>query len=230
MTSIKASLLRAKALYTGFVAGAPAVDNSTLEVSGQTLRLKDGGITRQKLATATKTFEIPLTNIRGTTGLIPDATLADSVWAWLIASNVLKVSSNAADSTTKTAAGYINFVLPPEYVSGQNLAVKITTQLISVTGTGVTNNGSDIDCEVYRQVRGAGQGGVGSDLCTTAAQTYAALDTVYEKSFTIDGATLVAGDRINIKVTGRAIESNAGNGTIKNVVHAIAVDVPVLFG
>lgn len=49
MASIKASLLRAKALYVGFVAGAPAVDNSTVEVNVATLRVKAGGITTNEL-------------------------------------------------------------------------------------------------------------------------------------------------------------------------------------
>lgn len=51
MTSpIKASLLRAKSLYTNFVAGAPAVDDSTLQVAASTLKVKAGGITSNELA------------------------------------------------------------------------------------------------------------------------------------------------------------------------------------
>lgn len=229
---IKASLLRATALYTNFVAGAPAVDGSTVEVSGSTLRVKAGGITDNELATGgilygnmaqtdKASHPVPIGQVRGPTGLVTTATLGAGVWAEVIASNVHRLGGELADSNTKTSVGTFQFQLPRDYVAAGDVVLRITTMLKSVTGTGVTNNGSDIDVECYEQSKTAGT--VGSDICATAAQTYAALDTMYQKDFTITATGLVAGDLLNFLVTARAIESNAGNGSLQSIISGIEV-------
>lgn len=164
---------------------------------------------------------VPLGRVRGSTGLVTTATPADSVWAQLIASNVHGLTSNLADGGTKTATGTFQVALPNSYIAGEAVTVKLTAQLKSVTGTGVANNGSDLDILAYRQ--DPTDATVGSDICATAAATFAALDTVYVKSFTITPTTLGPGDVLNIVMVGRAIENDAGNGTLQVVVHNIEV-------
>ena len=93
----------------------------------------------------------------------------------------------------------MQFVLPPEYVAAGDVKIRIHCQ---IAGDG-TNNGSTVDIEVYEQADGA----VGSDLCDTAAATFAAKATWYDKDFTITSAGLVAGDILNIKLTATVIES-----------------------
>lgn len=83
--AIRASLLRAKALYTGFVAGAPAVDDSTVEVNADVLRVKDAGITLAKLGSN-------VTPVLHTKGHIP----LDLGRAFIIATN---------DTATTTEGG-----------------------------------------------------------------------------------------------------------------------------
>lgn len=164
---------------------------------------------------------IPLGSVRGATGLIPTATLAANVWAWVISASVAFLSSNTADGATSTANGFFTWQVPETWVTGQALVVALTVKLKSVTGTGVGDNGSGIDLTCFKQASFA----VGSDLCSTAPQTFAALDTVYTKTFTIDSGSLAAGDVLNFTVVGTAIENNAGNGTLQVELEGIKVTV-----
>ena len=236
--AIKASLLRAKALYVGFVAGAPEVDDSTLEVAADTLRVKAGGITtshlassagvlRSQLATdvAAKAYGVPLTSMKNTDGSTIAAGSAgvSGGFSVNVASHVETLVGQTADSATKTSVARFRYALPDNYVAGGTITFTIATKLISVTGTGVTNNGSDCDLSAYKQAHGA----VGSDLVTTNAATYAALDTWYDKAFTVDPTGLVAGDVLSFEITLRAIESNAGNGTLQSAIGEVSIAVDV---
>lgn len=153
---------------------------------------------------------IPLGAVRGSTGLVTTATPADAVWAYSVSANVHSLVGNTSDSTTKTSTGTFEWQVPANWKAGQVLTVNLSVKLVSVTGTGVGNNGSDIDVTCFKQDALA----VGSDLCNTAAQTFTALDTRYDKAFVIDAA-IRAGDRLIFSVVGRAIENNAGNGTLQ---------------
>lgn len=164
-------------------------------------------------------IHIPLGQVRGSTGLVTTATPADGVWAYSIATFVHSLVSNTSDGTTKTSTGTFTWRVPDNWHPSQTLTLRVGTKLISVTGTGVTNNGSDIDATVYKQDALA----VGSDLCGTAAATYAALDTRYDKDFTIDMTGVRAGDMMVFNIIGRAIESNAGNGTLQSQVEKITL-------
>lgn len=231
--AVKASLLRAKSMYTSFVAGAPAVDGSTLEVSGGvTLRVKAGGIAANELATATIVYGkmaaadkashgVMIGQVRGPTGLVTTATLGAGVFAEVVASNVHRLGGELADGNTKTSVGTFQFQLPKDFVAAGDVVVRVTTMLKSVTGTGVANNGSDVDISAYEQSKTAGT--VGSDICETAAQTYAALDTMYQKDFVITATGLVAGDLLNILLTCRAIENDAGNGSLQSIISGVEV-------
>lgn len=167
-------------------------------------------------------IEIDLGAVRGYTGLVTTATLADAVWAWVVANtNAFLLSTNSADDGTKTATGMFQFQLPQDWQNGQTITVNIRCQLDSTAGTGVANNGSSIDVECYEQTDDA----VSADLCATAAATFAALDTFYTKSFVLNTGGLVAGDKISIKVVGSAIENDAGNGTLRVQIAKISLSV-----
>lgn len=70
---------------------------------------------------------------------------------------------------------------------------------------------------------------MGSDLVTTAAQSFAALDTWYTKDFVITPTGLVAGDRLSLVLTTSIIDNEAGAGTlIANIAKTSAlIDVRV---
>lgn len=116
-----------------------------------------------------------------------------------LGTNFMELRGEEAISETESSVGYIQFVLPPEYVNGGDVRLRLRCQ---IDGAG-TNNGSTIDIEAYEMADGA----VGSDLCDTTAQTFAAKTTYYDKDFVITATTLASGDTLVIKVTSSVIES-----------------------
>lgn len=184
----------------------------------------EGSVTFEDLdITSLVPHSLPLSQVVGSTGLVMTATAADAVFAQLVSSNKRGLTTNLADNGTKTSTGLLQYQLPNNYVPGAPIQVSVASRLLCATGdTIASNNGSDVDCEVYKQSRTAGS--VGSDLCATSAQTgFAADDTVYTKTFTITPTGLVPGDMLNIKVVCRAIEAGAEGGTIQQIVSDITV-------
>lgn len=116
-----------------------------------------------------------------------------------LGTNFMELRGEESISETEASVGYIQFVLPPEYVNGGDVRLRLRCQ---IDGAG-TNNGSTIDIEAYEMADGA----VGSDLCETAAQTFAAKTTYYDKDFVITATTLASGDILVIKITSSVIES-----------------------
>ena len=160
---------------------------------------------------------IPLTSVRGATGLSLTATETAGGFNLDISTNVLLLKGEITDNETEVSVCHAEYVLPDNYVAGGDITVRFRAALIK-TGA-PTNNGSTLDLEVYKQ----GDGAVGSDLCATAAVTFAALDTWYNKDFTVTPTGLVAGDRLTFKITSSVIDSEAGAGTIICNIAAISV-------
>ncbi len=168
-----------------------------------------GGIPRSQIAEdALAEYGFGLYGLRNPNGTSLVATESGSCFNFNVESAVVMAFGEVCDNETETSSCNFQFILPPSYVSGGDVQVAIRCALIK-TGA-PTNNGSTIDLNVYEQ----GDGVTGSDLCATAAQTFAALDTYYTKTFTVTPTGLVAGDVLNVFVTGTVIDSEAGGGTI----------------
>lgn len=176
-------------------------------------------IARSKLATdtATLSLSVPISALRDATGLpLGTAELAGGFNVSLSA-NVLVAQAEIADNETEVSTVYAQVSLPPEYKAGGAITVRLPCTIVK-TGAAV-DNGSTIDLNVYKQTNGA----VGSDLCATAAQTFAAVDTWYNKAFTVTPTGLVAGDVLNLVITSSVVDSEAGAGTLR-----LNLDVPQL--
>jgi hypothetical protein len=118
-------------------------------------------------------------------------------------------NGEVTDNETEASITYFEFRLPENYVAAGDVTVRLPAALIATATP--TNNGSTLDVAVYEEASGA----VGSDLSTTtAAATFAALDTWYNKDFVITATGLVAGDKLLVKITSNVIDSEAGGGTI----------------
>jgi len=84
------------------------------------------------------------------------------------------------------------FAMPPEYDSGET----ITLRLRGGMNTTVADTTATIDAVVYKADE---DGGAGSDICATAAQSINNL-TAADKDFTITPTGLVAGDVLDVRI------------------------------
>lgn len=175
-------------------------------------------IARSKLAEdALAAHGIPLTSVRGATGLALTATETAGGFNVSVSTNVLVLQAEVTDNETETSVCIAEYVLPDNYVAEGDITVRLRAALIKSGSP--TDNGSTLDLSVYKQ----GDAAVGSDLCATAAATFAALDTWYNKDFTVTATGLAAGDRLTLKITYAVIDSEAGAGTIIGTLAGVTV-------
>jgi hypothetical protein len=159
-----------------------------------------GTLTRADLTEeALATYGIPVNQIMAADGApLAVAETADDFFLSL-ETNYMELRGEEANNETETSVGYIQFILPPEYVSGGDVKIRFRCKL---DGAG-TDNSSTFDVEAYEMADGA----VGSDICATSQVSFAAKSTYYDKDFTITAAGLVAGDILVFKFTATVIES-----------------------
>lgn len=189
---------------------AVPVDGSSIETSGDALRVKAGGITRAMLTeNALDIHEIPLSHFLGADGapLAVSETAGD--FFLNIGTNQMLIDGEATIDETEVSVGWFTFTLPPNYVAAGDVKVRLVAGLIDA---GVNEIGTcTIDLEVYKQ---ADAGTVGSDLCATAAQPIQSAGAAIAPAaidFTVTATGLVAGDQFIVKVTSSVVET-AGNG------------------
>lgn len=114
--------------------------------------------------------------------------------------------------TSTTAYGRFLFTLPPEYVDGQTITLRVRCGML----TTVSDTTATIDAACYVN---DGDGSVGSDICATAAQSCNSL-TLANKDFTITPTSRAPGDVLDIRLAFAGTDSgDAGvmKGTITNV-------------
>lgn len=202
--------IQAKAVTAAKIADATI---TTTQISGT------AGITRTQLGEeALAVYGIPAHDLKSNAGAALLAAETAGTFNISVAANVVSVQGEITDNETEVSVGVFQFVLPPEYVAAGDVKVRLKTALIK-TGAAV-DNASTIDVEVYEQT---GNGAVGADLCETAAQSWAAVDTWYTKDFVVTAAGLVAGDILNVKITTNVVDSEVGAGTLRANLDGIAV-------
>lgn len=109
-----------------------------------------------------------------------------------------------ANANTKTDQAFFELVLPQNYETGTDLTVVVQARVGAALNTAAT-----LDFEAYLSDE---NGGVGSDLCATAAQSVNSA-TWAEYSFTITGTTLAPGRTVELYMQGVA---NDSGGTTNN--------------
>jgi len=139
-----------------------------------------------------------------------------------LSANVLLIEGEICDNETETSEGNFQFRLPADYVDGGTITVTLPASLVKTAAA--VNNGSTLDLEAFLS---SGAGAVGSDICATAAATFAAVDTWYDKAFTITPTGLVSGDLLNFVVTAAIVDSEAGGGTLRLNMEAPAITLDV---
>ena len=94
--------------------------------------------------------------------------------------------------TTSDEKGAFEFILPPEYVDGETITLRVRAALLTTVSDGTAT----VDAEVWKS---DGDGAAGSDICATAAQSINSL-TIANKDFTITPTGLVSGDRLLVRL------------------------------
>lgn len=123
-----------------------------------------------------------------------------------------KLVGEAASGNSKSNSGRFQFALPAEYVAAGSVKVRVSARV-----TGLVQVAQTIDCLCYESDQAAG---VSADLCATAAQTLTASFASYD--FTITATNLVAGDLLDILLTGAA---NDTGGTANKLVEIGGIQV-----
>jgi hypothetical protein len=178
------------------IAATQTLTNKTLTAP----TITGAAIARTNLAEdALQAYGIPINRIMAADGAALPVSESAGDHFLSLGTNTINLEGEESQNETEASASYFQFILPPEYVAAGDVKIRIRCEL---KGDG-TNNGSTVDISAYEQADGA----VGSDICATAAATFAATKTWYDKDFTITATNLVAGDVINVKLTSSVIES-----------------------
>lgn len=96
------------------------------------------------------------------------------------------------------------FALPPEYVAGESVTLRVRAAMLTTVSDGT----AFVDAEVWKE---NGNGGVGSDLCSTPQQSINSL-TPSNKDFVIDPTGLEPGDVLQVRLAFAG--SDAGNAAV----------------
>ena len=166
-------------------------------------------------------YVIPMKDFGVSTTLADLPTAGDATSLGLVsgthgsASPVLRGSDVGA--TTATEKARVLFQLPQEYVAGQSVTVRLHAEMEVVADSAAT---ADIEC-----YESDDEAGIGSDLCTTAAQNINS-STYADYDFTITASTLAAGDVLDIEIT--TVATDAGNAAPN--IWAVIGKVSVLLG
>lgn len=131
--------------------------------------------------------------------------------------NSPRIVGEAASGNTKTNKMRRTFTLPAEYVSGESITLRIPCK----EAVGAATVSTTIDAVVHKS---DGAGGIGADLCATAAQDVTT--DAANKDFDITPAGLVAGDELDIEITGVTTDTGGTQGTILTVYRpALLLDI-----
>lgn len=183
------------------VSGETLTNRGTIDSQSGAVILRDDSLLRTKLVQENLVpYGISLADCRvwdAPGSALPAAAAADDLGlipgTW--GTDGLLIQSSDAKATTVTQYLRRSHALPAEYIAGQ------TVQLRAVGGmiTTISDGTATVDLECYLSTTG---GGVGSDLCATAATSINALlsGTPTTVDFTITSTSLVPGDLLDFRL------------------------------
>ena len=198
-------------------------NDATMDNTGA-VTISSGAVDRAMMATevAHAGYGVYVRDILQTTGIpIVPAEVAGN-FNLSLSANVLLIQGEVCDNETELSEGSFQFRLPAEYVDGGTITVTLPAALIA-TAAG-NDNGSTLDLECFKS---DGAGAVGADICATAAETFVAMDTWYDKAFTITPTGVVSGDLLNFVITANVVDDEAGGGTLRMTMEVPQVTLDV---
>lgn len=186
-----------------------------LDISSGTFTAKDGQLARAKLTQEDlSAVGIPLHDMRvwdDLNALLPGTAATDDLafieGTWGTDAATLQSSDGKATTVTQRARFMVS--LGNEYVAGETVQIRVRGGMI----TTISDTTATVDLEVYVN---DGDGGVGADLCATAAQDINSL-TKSNNDFTITSASLVHGDVLDVRMTVAITDGATGTAVIGEI-------------
>lgn len=194
------------------------------DLSASTMSLPSGSVSnatvassanieRTKLATETSVaYPVPLTSFRvhdAMQTLLPNPSANDDLgmYGGTLATNAPRLmTADLKTAGATTVYARVQIPLPPEYVEGSNVTLRISAGMVGATA----DNTATIDVQAYEADR---VGGVSADLCTTAATSINSL-TFADKDFTITGSGLAVNSVLDVRIA-VAVNDAAGAGSVQ---------------
>jgi len=158
------------------------------------------GLTRAKmLQEDLVAYPIPVYSLRNSAAPAGDvicitATSGNHILTY--SAGVFGATSNAPSSSTVTDASVLLIPLPPEYVAGQTVTIRVNGK-ITAEPDPATAAGKSLDINCYEITKTSGA--KGADICATAARTLTVTAAAYD--FTITPTTLAPGDLLSVIIT-----------------------------
>lgn len=200
----------------------------TIAFAGGTIIMPDSVVTNDSVVDAVisrskllqddaKKYQVPLCSVRvhdAITSFLPSAASADDLGlvGGTFGTNAPMIQSSDAKAATVTQYGRFLLHVPMEYVAGETLDLQVRAGMV----TTVSDTTATLDVEAYLF---AGDGTVGSDLCTTSAQSINSL-TEANYNYTITPTGIEAGDVLDIRLT-VAITDSANGTAVIGAIHNI---------
>jgi hypothetical protein len=193
---------------TGIALPSSIITNANLTASPN--------ITRAKLVQESKSYTLPMENWRvfDAFNTVLPGTSADDDLALIggtFGTNTPMIKSRDLKTLSTSLRARTTFTIPAEYDAAQSLIIRAKAGM----QTTVSDGTCVIDFEIYKSDN---EGGLGSDLCATAAQSINSL-TFANKDFTVTSTGLAAGDVLDIRMTVTVVDT----ATATTVTAAIGV-------
>lgn len=154
--------------------------------------------------TAWRVWDALQTNLPGTAAADDLALIGGTFGS---ASPVIRSSDGKATTITQYARCQV--ALPPEYVAGQTVNLRLHCGMITTISDGTAT----VDVSAYAS---DSEAGVGADLVTTAAQSINSL-TDADKTFVIDATGLVVGSLLDIRIAISITDAATGTAVVGQV-------------
>ena len=187
-------------------------NRGTIDTSSGTLTLKDGQISRSKLTQdelallgipvdSLKVWDDLNANLPGTAAA-DDLGIIEGTWG----TDAPTVQTSDAKATTVTQRARVLIPIGNKYDLDEDIKIRLRGGMITTVSDGTAT----VDLEVYVN---DGDGGVGSDLCATAAQSINSL-TKADKDFVITDSSLSYGDVLDCRITIAITDAATGTAVI----------------
>lgn len=151
-----------------------------------------------------RTWDAIATNLPGTAAS-DDLSLKGNTFA----TGSPTIQSSDGKATTITQYARFLYTLPAEYITAGTVILRLSAGM----NTTVSDGTATVDVQCYAS---DGEGGIGSDLCATAAQSINNL-TFANKDFTITPSALAPGSVLDVRVAIAITDTATGTAVIGEI-------------